>query len=226
MDYCVFTEPHRRHLRRPARVRRAAEEHGFTGYFRSDHYLTAAAADGMPGRRTRASRSPGSRAKRRDPAGHAGSPVTSAPGTATRSVVAGQPDVGRRSSSGYGVPAGSPASTRAYGIPFPCSLRWFDLLEEQLEIVTGLWRTPVGESYGFEGEEYRLVDAPALPKPVQDAVPIIVGGGGPRRTPDLARAYASELTLGFLRGTTRSPHASDESLPRAARAGRARSREP
>ena len=33
----------------------------------------------------------------------------------------------------------------AYGIPFPA--KRFDLLEEQLELITGLWSTPVGETY-------------------------------------------------------------------------------
>ena len=65
---------------------------------------------------------------------------------------------------------------RAYGIPFPA--KRFDLLEEQLEIVTGLWATPVGGAYSFSGANYRLAEAPALPKPVQQPVPVIIGGGG------------------------------------------------
>jgi alkanesulfonate monooxygenase SsuD/methylene tetrahydromethanopterin reductase-like flavin-dependent oxidoreductase (luciferase family) len=83
----------------------------------------------------------------------------------------------------------------AYGIPFPA--KRFDLLEEQLELLTGLWSTPAGETYSFEGAHYRLTDAPALPKPVQRRIPLIVGGGGPRRTPDLAARYATEFNIGF-----------------------------
>ncbi|MFK5004478.1 LLM class flavin-dependent oxidoreductase, partial [Klebsiella pneumoniae] len=61
------------------------------------------------------------------------------------------------------------AEHAAYGIPFPP--RRFDLLEEQLAVVTGLWSTPAGETFSFEGEHYRLDAAPALPKPVQSPVP-------------------------------------------------------
>ena len=41
------------------------------------------------------------------------------------------------------------------------------MLEEQLAIITGLWTTPVGETFSFDGPHYQLDDSPALPKPVQ-----------------------------------------------------------
>ena len=44
----------------------------------------------------------------------------------------------------------------AYGIPFPDTKERFDRLEEQLAIVTGLWATPVGETYDFDGTHYQL----------------------------------------------------------------------
>ncbi len=83
----------------------------------------------------------------------------------------------------------------AFGIPFPQAR--FDLLEEQLAIVTGLWATPGGARFSFEGEHYRLEDAPALPKPTQDRLPVIVGGLGERRTPRLAAEFADEHNLPF-----------------------------
>jgi len=64
----------------------------------------------------------------------------------------------------------------AYGIPFPD--KRFGMLEEQLEILTGMWRTPVGETFSFHGEHYRLDESPALPKPVQERVPVIVAAAG------------------------------------------------
>jgi alkanesulfonate monooxygenase SsuD/methylene tetrahydromethanopterin reductase-like flavin-dependent oxidoreductase (luciferase family) len=88
------------------------------------------------------------------------------------------------------------AEHQAYGIPFPP--RRFDLLEEQLAIVTGLWSTPVGEKFSYAGAHYRLEDSPALPKPVQSPVPLIIGGGGAKRTPALAARYATELNIGFV----------------------------
>jgi alkanesulfonate monooxygenase len=85
----------------------------------------------------------------------------------------------------------------SYGIPFPTLGERFDRLEEQLAIVTGLWGTPVDQTFSFDGKHFQLTNSPALPKPVQSPVPIIIGGGGPKRTPALAARYASEFNLPF-----------------------------
>jgi alkanesulfonate monooxygenase SsuD/methylene tetrahydromethanopterin reductase-like flavin-dependent oxidoreductase (luciferase family) len=84
---------------------------------------------------------------------------------------------------------------QAYGIPFPH--KRFGLLAEQLEIVSGLWGTSEGETYSFTGEHYTLTDSPALPKPRQNPVPIIVGGSGVKKTPALAARFATEFNAGF-----------------------------
>jgi hypothetical protein len=52
--------------------------------------------------------------------------------------------------------------------------------------------------FTHEGRHYTLIDSPALPKPVQTAVPIVIGGTGRLRTPDLARRYASDFNLPFV----------------------------
>jgi alkanesulfonate monooxygenase len=86
----------------------------------------------------------------------------------------------------------------AYGIPFPVLGERFDRLEEQLEIITGLWNTPDDSQYTFEGRHYGLVGSPAIPKPVQPGgPPIIIGGFGPTRTPALAAKYANEFNMPF-----------------------------
>jgi alkanesulfonate monooxygenase len=86
----------------------------------------------------------------------------------------------------------------AYGIPFPTLGERFDRLEEQLEIITGLWQSPDGSDYTFTGDHYNLVGSPALPKPVQPGgPPIIIGGFGTKRTPALAARYAAEFNLAF-----------------------------
>ena len=65
-------------------------------------------------------------------------------------------------------------------------------------MITGLWSTPVGERFSYDGAHYQVADSPALPKPVQDGgVPIIVGGGGPKRTPALAARFAAEYNSPF-----------------------------
>jgi alkanesulfonate monooxygenase SsuD/methylene tetrahydromethanopterin reductase-like flavin-dependent oxidoreductase (luciferase family) len=87
------------------------------------------------------------------------------------------------------------AEHRAYGIPFPTAR--IARLEEQLAIVTGLFDTPVGSTFSYDGKYYQLTDSPALPKPAQSHVPIIVGGNGPVRTPALAAKYADEFNIPF-----------------------------
>ena len=90
------------------------------------------------------------------------------------------------------------AEHRAYGIPFPPLGERFDRLAEQLEIITGLWSTPAGERYSFSGPHYTVLDSPALPKPVQQPhPPVIVGGTGKRRTPELAARFAAEFNMPF-----------------------------
>jgi F420-dependent oxidoreductase-like protein len=91
------------------------------------------------------------------------------------------------------------AEHRAYGIPFPPLRERFGRLEEQLAIITGLWGTPDGETFSFEGTYYQLADSPALPKPAQrPRPPVIVGGAGARRTPRLAARFADEYNVPFL----------------------------
>ena len=86
----------------------------------------------------------------------------------------------------------------AYGIEFPTLGERFDRLEEQLEIITGMWSSPVGETFESPGGHYPVTASPALPKPVQSPVPIIIGGGGPKRTPALAARYAAEFNAPFV----------------------------
>lgn len=86
---------------------------------------------------------------------------------------------------------------RAYGIPFPPLGERFDRLEEQLAIMSGMWSTPVGERFSFEGAHDAVTDSPALPKPVQSPLPIVIGGGGKERTPRLAARHATEFNLPF-----------------------------
>jgi alkanesulfonate monooxygenase SsuD/methylene tetrahydromethanopterin reductase-like flavin-dependent oxidoreductase (luciferase family) len=86
----------------------------------------------------------------------------------------------------------------AYGIPFPPLGERFERLEEQLEIITGMWSTPVGETFESPGGHYPVTASPALPKPVQSSVPIVIGGGGPKKTPALAARFASEFNTPFV----------------------------
>jgi F420-dependent oxidoreductase-like protein len=175
-----------------------AEELGFDAFFRSDHYL-AFGGDGLPGPTdawvTLA-------ALARDTSTiRLGTLVTSAtfrlPGPLAIAVAQVDAMSGGRVELGLGA-GWFDGEHEAYGIPFPSLGERFERLEEQLAVVTGLWETPVGERFSFDGRHYRLTDSPALPKPAQTPrPPVIVGGGGPRRTPRLAARYADEFNLPF-----------------------------
>ena len=86
---------------------------------------------------------------------------------------------------------------RSYAVPFPPLGERFERLKEQLAVITGLWETPPGERFQFDGRHYQVADSPALPKPMQSPLPIIIGGSGARRTPALAARYAQEFNLPF-----------------------------
>jgi F420-dependent oxidoreductase-like protein len=196
MDLRIFTEPQQGATYDDIlAVAKATEELGFDAFFRSDHFL-AMGGRGLPGptdawltlaglaRET-------SRIK-------LGTLVTSAafrlPGMLAVQVAQVDQMSGGRAELGLG--AGWFAQEHsAYGVPFPA--KRFGILEEQLEIVTSMWSTPIGETYSFAGRHYTLVDSPALPKPVQPRVPVIVGGNGPKRTPALAARFATEYNAAF-----------------------------
>lgn len=197
MEYCLFTEPQQGFTYDDQRAfAQAAERLGFDGFFRSDHYLVMGGGDGMPGPTDAWTTLAGlARETSRIRLGTLVSSVTyRVPGILAIQVAQIDAMSGGRVELGLGT-GWYEAEHRAYGIPFPA--RRFELLEEQLELVQGLWSTPVGETYSFTGRHYTLEDAPALPKPVQERVPVIVGGGGPKRTPALAARYATEFNIGF-----------------------------
>ncbi|MEU5831521.1 LLM class F420-dependent oxidoreductase [Micromonospora tulbaghiae] len=200
MRVSVFTEPHRgADYDDQLRFARLVEETGFEGFFRADHYRAMGDEPALPGP-TDAWLTLAALARETSRI-RLGTLVTSAtfrlPGPLAVMVAQVDRMSGGRVELGIGAGWYEREHT-AYGIPFPPVSERFDRLAEQLEIVTGLWRTPSDETYSFTGEHYRLVDAPALPKPVQQpGPPVIVGGRGPKRTPDLAARYADEFNMPF-----------------------------
>jgi F420-dependent oxidoreductase-like protein len=197
MDLRIFTEPQQgASYDTLLAVARATEDLGFDAFFRSDHYLSMGGGDGMPGPTDAWITLAGlARETRRIRLGTLVTPVTFRhPGPLAVSVAQVDAMSGGRAELGLGA-GWFEAEHTAYGIPYPANR--FDHLQEQLAIVTGLWSTPVGERFGFAGKHYEVVDSPALPKPVQDPVPVIVGGGGAKRTPALAARYASEFNAPF-----------------------------
>jgi F420-dependent oxidoreductase-like protein len=179
-------------------VARRTEETGFDAFFRSDHYLTMG-GDGLPGPTDAWVTLAG--LARETSRIRLGTLVTAAtfrlPGPLAITVAQVDRMSGGRVELGLGA-GWFEAEHTAYGIPFPPLGERFDRYEEQLAIISGLWDTPVGGTFDFDGRHYRLSDSPALPKPAQDGgVPIIVGGRGSKRTPRLAARYASEFNVPF-----------------------------
>ncbi|MFJ3407945.1 LLM class F420-dependent oxidoreductase [Promicromonospora sp. NPDC090134] len=177
-------------------VARATEELGFSAFFRSDHYLAMGDRDGLPGPTDSWITLAG--LARETSTVRLGTLVSSAtfrhPGVLAIQVAQVDQMSGGRVELGLGT-GWFAAEHAAYGIPFP--EKRFGILEEQLAVVTGLWGTPVGEKFSFSGEHYQVTDSPALPKPAQAKIPVLVGGGGPRRTPALAARYGDEYNQSF-----------------------------
>ena len=199
MDFRVFLEPQQgATYDDQLAVAKAAESLGFSAFFRSDHYL-AMSGDGLPGPTDSWLTLAG--IARETSTIRLGTLVTSAtfrhPGPLAISVA--QVDAMSAGRIEFGIGAGwFEAEHQAYAIPFPALGERFDRLEEQLEIITGMWSTPVGETFDYTGTHYRVADSPALPKPVQHPhPPIIIGGGGAKRTPTLAARFAAEFNLAF-----------------------------
>jgi F420-dependent oxidoreductase-like protein len=193
MDFRVTTEPQQgASYEDQLAVATACEQLGFDGFFRSDHYLVMGGGDGLPGPSDAWTTLAGiARETSRIRLGTLVTPVTFRhPGILAIQVAQVDEMSGGRIELGLGT-GWYGAEHTAYGIPFP--EKRFGIFEEQLEIVTGLWGTPLGDTFSFAGEHYTLTDAPALPKPVQSPIPIIIGGGGMSRTPALAAKFAADF---------------------------------
>lgn len=177
-----------------------AEEEGFDALFRSDHYLKMGQVTGLPGPTDAWITLAG--LARETSTIRLGTLVTSStfrlPGPLAISVA--QVDAMSAGRVELGIGAGWYLEEhQAYGIPFPELKDRFDRLEEQLNIITGLWTTTEGDTFDFAGTHFTLANSPALPKCTQAPhPPVIIGGGGPNRTPNLAARFANEFNTPFL----------------------------
>ena len=200
MELRIFTEPQQgADYGRLLAVARASEQLGFDAFFRSDHYMNMGDGDGLPGPTDAWLTLAGLALQTsRIRLGTLMSPITFRyPGPLAISVAQVDEMSGGRVELGLGA-GWFEAEHTAYGIPFPPTAERFDRLEEQLAIITGLWETPAGQRFSFAGKFYPVTDSPALPKPVQRPhPPVLIGGRGPRRTPQLTARYADEYNVPF-----------------------------
>ncbi|MEV7542272.1 LLM class F420-dependent oxidoreductase [Streptomyces sp. NPDC089915] len=197
MDLRIFTEPQQgADYDTLLTVAKATEELGFDAFFRSDHYLKMGSADGLPGPTDAWITLAG--LARETSRIRLGTLMTAGtfrlPGVLAIQVAQVDAMSGGRVELGLGA-GWFEEEHKAYGIPFPAER--MARLEEQLAIVTGLWATEPGAVFDYRGTYYQVENSPALPKPAQAKVPVLVGGHGARRTPRLAARYADEFNMPF-----------------------------
>jgi F420-dependent oxidoreductase-like protein len=200
MDLRIFVEPQQgASYAQQLAVAQRSEALGFDAFFRSDHFLKMGDVSGLPGP-TDSWVTLGAIARETSTI-RLGTLVTSAtfrhPGPLAIAVAQVDEMSGGRVELGLGAGWFDDEHT-AYGIPFPAMGERFDRLDEQLAIITGLWRTADCETFTHEGPTWPVQQSPALPKPAQaDGPPVIIGGFGPRRTPALVARYAAEFNAPF-----------------------------
>lgn len=200
MDLRIFTEPQQGATYDDLlRVAKTTEDAGYDAFFRSDHYLKMGDRSGLPGPTdawiTLAGLARDTKRIR------LGTLVTAAtfrhPSVLAISVAGVDQMSGGRVELGIGA-GWYDAEHTALGLELPPVKERFDRYQEQLEIITGLWETPEGETFSYDGTHFKLVDSPALPKPTQSPrPPVIIGGRGKKRTPELAARFANEFNLPF-----------------------------
>ncbi|MEE8244247.1 MAG: LLM class F420-dependent oxidoreductase [Pseudomonadales bacterium] len=79
-----------------------------------------------------------------------------------------------------------------YGIPFYTTRERLDRLDEACQIIKSLYTNAKTD---FDGRFYQLKDASLEPKPVQHPLPLLIGGGGEKRTLRITAEHANEWNV-------------------------------
>jgi len=120
------------------------------------------------------------------------SPVTlRAPGLLAKAVTSVDVISGGRAVLGVGA-GWDVAEHEAYGIEFPGLGERFDRLDEELSICRAMFNE---EQANFTGKFYAAKDAHNSPRPVRGSIPVLVAGGGEKRTLDLVARYADACNV-------------------------------
>jgi F420-dependent oxidoreductase-like protein len=175
---------------------RTAEDAGLEAFFRSDHYASFPGAAGLPTTDAWATLAGLARDTTRIRLGSLVSPVTfRIPGTFAKQVATVDAMSGGRIEVGMGA-GWNDEEHRQLGIPFPPLGERYDMLEEAVAIVHGLWSEPDG--WGFDGAHWQVNGSRFAPRPRQGSrphPPMILGGGGGPRLVRLVAHYADEFNL-------------------------------
>src|SRR4051812_13908399 len=185
-------------------VVRRAEAVGFESFFRSDHYQSFPGPSGEPTTDAWAVLAGLARETTTITLGALVSPVTfRAVGNLAKVITTVDEMSGGRVEFGLGA-GWNEDEHRQLGLPFPEITERGDILEEQLEVLRGLWGEPDG--WSFSGKHYRIEDALFHPKPLARAgratgangAPrprILTGSSGTPRAMRIAARYADEFNL-------------------------------
>jgi F420-dependent oxidoreductase-like protein len=201
MDLRVFTEPQQGasydQLLAAAKV---TEECGFDAFFRSDHYLKMGQASGLPAYTDAWTTLAGlARDTTTVRLGTLVTPVTFRP-LGSFPVIVSQVDHMSGGRVEIGLGAGwYEEEHHAYGLAFPTVRERYDRLEDQMRILHGVWSTPPGQVFDYEGRTCSVhIEAGPLRPAQMPHPPVIMGGGGGPRNARLAAAYADEFNAPFV----------------------------
>ena len=173
-----------------------AEQSGFEAFFRSDHYASFPGGEGLPTTDAWATLAGLARETSTIRLGTLVSPVTfRLPGNLAKTIQTVDEMAGGRIEAGFG--AGWNETEHAQlGLPFPSMAERYDLLEEQMAIIHGLWTEPDG--WSFDGAHWQVRDAKRHGEVARGGrrhPHIIFGGKGHRRMARLVARYGDEFNL-------------------------------
>jgi F420-dependent oxidoreductase-like protein len=81
---------------------------------------------------------------------------------------------------------------RGLGVPFPTTSERFERLEETLQICRQMWSDDNGP---YDGKHYQLAETFSVPPPVQERLPIMIGGAGEKKTLRMVAQYADACNI-------------------------------
>src|SRR3954470_14403483 len=153
MGFRIFTEPQQgSSYEQLRRVATTAEEYEFEAFFRSDHYLKMGNASGLPGYTDAWTTHAGlARDTTTIRLGTLVTPVTFR-AVGAFPIVVSQVDHMSNGRVDVGLGAGWYGDEHeAYGMPFPDIKTRYDMLEDQLAILHGVWSAPAGSTFEYKG---------------------------------------------------------------------------
>ncbi len=160
MRYALMTEPQQGlSYDEILAVARTAEEAGLEAFFRSDHYASFPGGAGKPTTDAWTTLAGLARETSTIRLGVLVSPVTfRLPGNLAKVIQTVDEMSGGRVEAGFGA-GWNDAEHAQLGLPFPKLGERFDMLDEQMAIIHGLWTEPDG--WSFEGEHWQVKERSA-----------------------------------------------------------------